>query len=215
MPTTNSTPVLVLGSSSPRRHQLMRYLGVPFTIDPSTIDETPPPNATPSAVALSLAQQKAVDVARRHDDAVVIGADTLVDLDGRILNKPVDVDDAVQMLRMLVGNTHQVHSGIAVWRSGRLLSRVISATVTMHPATDDAIRAYVAGGEPMDKAGAYAAQGEGASLIERVDGPYLAVVGLPLLALRALLLQTGVPLSADVPLLERLERGEMVGLSAS
>ena len=138
----------------------------------------------------------------------MIGADTLVDLDGRILNKPVDAAHAETMLRLLAGNTHQVHTGIAVCHSGRVLSHVETATVTMFPATAEAIRAYVAGGEPMDKAGAYAAQGDGASLIARVEGSYLAVVGLPLLALRALLIAAGVPVAADLPALRRLERGE-------
>ncbi len=205
---------LVLGSSSPRRHQLLGYLGVPFTIDPSTVDETPPPDTPPPDVARILAERKAVDVASRHSGSVVIGADTLVDMNGRILNKPIDGEDAVNMLRTLSGATHLVHSGIAVWRAGRVISRVVSASVTMHPATDAAIRAYVAGGEPMDKAGAYAAQGRGAALIARVDGSYLAVVGLPLLALRLLLLDAGLPLGADTAVLERLERGELIPRSA-
>jgi septum formation protein len=200
----------VLASSSPRRHDLLRFLGLPFAIDPSTIDETPAEHALPREVALSLAERKALDVAPRHPDAVVIGADTLVELQGTIFNKPADTADAIRMLRALTGNSHQVHSGIAVWRAGRIRSRVVSTTVTMHPASDDAIQAYVAGGEPLDKAGAYAAQGEGASLIAAVQGSYLAVVGLPLLALRTLLLDAGVAIAADLPLLERLERGELV-----
>ncbi|MDB5075163.1 MAG: Septum formation protein Maf [Chloroflexi bacterium] len=202
------TPI-VLASSSPRRHALLRYLGVPFSIDPSTIDETPTPGALPIEVALSLAERKANDVAQRHPNAVVIGADTLVDLDGRILNKPIDAEDARRMLRELTGNTHQVHSGIAVWRNGRTLSRVVSSTVNMRPASEETIAAYVAGGEPLDKAGAYAAQGEGAALITGVEGSYLAVVGLPLLVLRELLLDAGVDTNADLAVLERLERGEL------
>jgi septum formation protein len=201
-------PPLVLASVSSRRHELLRHLGLPFTIDPSTIDETPTPGMPPVEVALTLAQRKATDVAARHPNAVVIGADTLVEFDGQILNKPVDAEDAVRMLRALTGNTHLVHSGIAVWRSGHTLSRLASARVTMHAADEATITAYVAGGEPMDKAGAYAAQGEGAALIAGVDGSYLAVVGLPLLALRDLLQEAGVPVDADLPLLERLERGD-------
>jgi septum formation protein len=124
----------VLASSSPRRHQLIQYLGIPFSIDPSNLDETAPADTSPPQVALFLAEQKALDVARRHSGAVVIGADTLVDLRGRILNKPVDAADAEAMLHMLAGNTHQVHTGLAVWRAGHLHSRVVTATVTMHPA---------------------------------------------------------------------------------
>jgi septum formation protein len=201
---------LVLASSSPRRHQLLHYLGVPFSIDPSSIDETAFRDAAPPDVALLLARLKAIDVARRHPDAVIIGADTLVDFQGRILNKPVDAADAMCMLHALTGNTHQVHSGIAVWSAGRVSSRMVSTSVTMRPATDDELAAYVSGGEPLDKAGAYGAQGEGATFIARVDGSYLAVVGLPLLALRELLLDAGVPVDADLAVLERLERGELI-----
>jgi septum formation protein len=175
------------------------------------LDETPPSNASPPQVALFLAEQKALDVARRHPKAAVIGSDTLVDLNGRILNKPVDSADAEAMLHMLTGNTHQVHTGIAVWRAGSMFSRVVTATVTMRPAGDEAIRAYVACGEPMDKAGAYAAQGEGATLIAGVDGSYLAVVGLPLLALREVLIEAGLQVAADVATLERMERGDFTG----
>jgi len=199
---------LVLASSSPRRRDLLRHLGIPFLVDPSAVDETPPAGARPPDVAHTLARYKALDVARRHPDAVVIGADTLVDLDSTILNKPVDAADALRMLRALTGNVHQVHTGIAVWRLGQLHSRVVSSTVTMHPVTEDALAAYVAGGEPLDKAGAYGAQGEGASLIARVQGSYLAVVGLPLLALRELLLEAGMGVDADLTALRRLEGNE-------
>jgi septum formation protein len=201
---------LILASSSPRRHSLLGHLGLPFTIDPSAIDETPPVGAAPAAVALALAEQKAAAVGERSPDAVVIGADTLVDLDGRILNKPRDAADAERMLGLLVGRAHQVHSGVAVWRQGRLRSQVVTATVAMRPATAAEIAAYVAGGEPLDKAGAYAAQGEGASFIESVEGSYLAVVGLPLLVLQALLREAGLRPAADQALLARLERSDIV-----
>jgi septum formation protein len=204
------SPPLVLASSSPRRHDLLRYLGEPFTIDPSTIDETPIPGLLPAELALNLATRKASDVARRHPDAVVIGADTLVDLHGEILNKPVDGADALRMLRVLRGVTHQVHSGIAVWRGGVVRSRVVSTSVTMRAATDEALAAYVANGEPLDKAGAYAAQGDGAALIAGVEGSYLAVVGLPLLALHALLVEAGMAVRADLELVARLEAGEQL-----
>jgi septum formation protein len=202
------SPPLVLASSSPRRHDLLQYLGEPFTIDPSLIDETPIPGLSPADLALSLARHKAIDVARRHQDAVVIGADTLVDLRGQILNKPVDAADAMRMLRALQGDTHQVHSGVAVWRGGNVFSRVVSASVTMHAATDESLAAYVASGEPLDKAGAYAAQGKGAAFISRVEGSYLAVVGLPLFALHDLLLEAGITVRADMALVARLEAGE-------
>ncbi len=201
---------LVLASSSPRRHELLCYLGIPFTVDPSGIDEPLLPGLTPAQQAVRLAEDKARDVAKRHPDAVVIGADTLVDLAGQILNKPYDREDALRMLRLLTGATHLVHSGIAVWHRGVIRSRLVSTAVRMRRADEAAIAAYVATGEPMDKAGAYAAQGEGAALIEDVEGSYLAVVGLPLLALRDLLQQAGMTVPAPLSVLEALERGEQI-----
>jgi len=198
---------LVLASASPRRHELLSYLELPFVIDPSTVDEPSHSAATPSALAGILARAKAADVAARHGGAVVIGADTLVDLDGQVLNKPRDREDAVRMLSLLTGRTHRVHTGIAVVRGSVRLSEVVTAGVTLHSASLAQIEAYVATGEPLDKAGAYAAQGLGAALVERVEGSYLCVVGLPLLALRALLREIGIESAAPLPLLERLERG--------
>jgi septum formation protein len=203
------TPPLVLASSSPRRHALLRYLDLPFVVDPSGIDEDAFAASSPAALAVTLAKAKARDVAARHPEATVIGADTLVDLAGQVLNKPLDGEDAVRMLRMLVGRTHQVHSGIAVWRAGRCATSLVSTAVRMRPADEATIAAYVASGEPLDKAGAYAAQGLGAALIDAVDGSYLAVVGLPLLALRDLLQASGIAVPADAGLLARLERGEL------
>ena len=198
---------LVLASASPRRHKLLSYLELPFVIDPSTVDEPSHSAPTPSALAGILARAKAADVAARHGGAVVIGADTLVDLDGQVLNKPRDREDAVRMLSLLTGRTHRVHTGIAVVRGSVRLSEVVTAGVTLRAASLAQIEGYVATGEPLDKAGAYAAQGLGAALVERVEGSYLCVVGLPLLALRALLREIGIESAAPLPLLERLERG--------
>lgn len=203
-----STPPLILASSSPRRRELLRHLGLPYQIDPSHIDESPLPGLTAPELVRHLAQAKASEVAGRHPGAAVIGADTLVDLDGRILGKPQNPDDALRMLRLLAGRTHCVHTGLAVWRAGQVTNRVVTARVAMRAAEEKALAAYVAGGEPLDKAGAYAAQGEGAALIERVEGSYLAVVGLPLLTLRELLLEAELAVPAALPVLEALERGE-------
>lgn len=201
---------LVLASSSPRRHALLRYLGLPFLIDPSGVDESAFDAPSPAALAVTLAEAKARDVAARHPGATVIGADTLVDLAGQVLNKPLDAQDAARMLGMLAGRTHQVHSGIAVCGAGRCITGLVSATVRMRPSDPAAIASYVATGEPLDKAGAYAAQGAGAALIEGVDGSYLAVVGLPLLALREALIEAGVPVPASPDILAELERGERI-----
>ena len=199
-------PPIILASSSPRRQHLLRFLDLPFDIDPSGIDETPPSGLTPAEVAVYLGRRKALDVAGRHAGATVIGADTLVDLDGRILNKPLDAADAARMLRLLAGRTHLVHSGICVWRSEVARTALVSAAVTMRAASDADIAAYVATGEPLDKAGAYAAQGLGAHLVARIEGSFLAVVGLPLLALRELLLQAGVEVPVPLATLTALEQ---------
>jgi len=206
--TPATPPPLVLASSSPRRHELLRYLEIPFRIEPSGIDESPIPGRTIPELVRALAEAKALQVAASFPDSVVIGADTLVDLDEEILAKPHDSADALRMLRLLTGRTHQVHTGLAVRRANRMLSRVVTASVHMRAASDEALAAYVASGEPLDKAGAYAAQGEGAAFIERVEGSYLAVVGLPLLALRELLLEIGLAVPASLSVLEALERGE-------
>lgn len=181
-------------------------------VDPSTVDEPSHSAPTPEALAGILARAKATDVAMRHVGAVVIGADTLVDLDGDVLNKPRDREDAARMLSLLAGRTHRVHTGIAVVKGGVCISEVVTARVTLRAVSLPQIEAYVATGEPLDKAGAYAAQGLGAALIERVEGSYLCVVGLPLLALRALLRTVGVESVASLPQLERLERGEAAEL---
>ena len=205
-------PLLVLASGSPRRRALLGELGLPFTIDPSNIDEPVLPGLTPPELARELASRKAHSVLRRLPaGALVIGADTLVDLDGQVLNKPVDPDDAARMLRLLAGRSHRVHTGLCLCGEGVEEHAVVSTAVQMRPLTAEMIAAYVAGGEPLDKAGAYAAQGEGAAFIERVEGSFLAVVGLPLLSLRLMLHDAGIAVPARLDRLEALERGEPDG----
>lgn len=199
--------MLVLASSSPRRRDLIRYLELPFVVDPSSVDETSVSAGSPEALALTLAELKARDVATRHPEAVVIGADTLVDLQGQVLNKPADAAEALRMLTLLSGNVHRVHTGIAIRFGDKSLSTTVSSRVHMRLWTVERLRAYVATGEPLDKAGAYAAQGEGAALIERVEGSFLAVVGLPLAALRALLAEVGVVSPVPRTLIDALELG--------
>jgi septum formation protein len=203
----SSLPPLILASGSPRRRELLRHLGIPYEVEPSAIDESPIPGLTPAELVRALALAKARDVASRRPEAVVIGADTLVDLDGHALAKPRDADDALRMLRLLAGRAHQVHTGVAVCRADQVGSRVVSATVYMRRSSDAVLAAYVAGGEPMDKAGAYAAQGEGAVLIDRVEGSFLTVIGLPLLAVRELLGEAGLVSPADQATIEALEYG--------
>lgn len=185
-------PSLVLASGSPRRRELLGLLGVPFIVDPSGADETPPADAPPEEVARLLALVKAREVAARHPSAYVLGADTLVTVDGLILGKPVDAADGARMLRLLAGRAHRVPTGIAlIAPDGTETALVETATVTMHPYTEIAIGAYLATGEPFDKAGAYAVQGAGGALVAAVQGCYTTVVGLPLCRVAALLHDAG------------------------
>lgn len=186
---------VVLASRSPRRVDLLRQLldehGVSdaFDVDPADVDETPRPGETPRGMVLRLAVDKAAAVAARHgdDDIVVIGADTTVDVDGESLGQPADMGEAANMLRRLSGRTHWVHTGVCVMAGARRASRVESARVSMVALTDELLGRYLATGESLGKAGAYAVQGEGAMLVTSVAGSMTAVIGLPLGVLADLL----------------------------
>lgn len=186
--------MLVLASSSPRRRELLGRLGVPFLIDPSSADETPLPGEQAEALAARLALAKAREVAARHAQGLVIGADTVVFRQGRLFGKPGDAAEAMEMLRALRGGPHLVVTGLAVVRAedGVTRTAAVPATVTMRRYSDEEIAAYVATGDPLDKAGAYGAQGRGGRLIARIDGPFLTVVGLPLEELLSLLWELGL-----------------------
>jgi septum formation protein len=189
---------LILASGSPRRRELLGLLGVPFTVDPSGADETPPTGQMPAAVARHLALVKAREVATRHPGAYVLGADTLVAVDDLILGKPADATDAAQMLRVLCGRAHRVPTGVAlIVPDGTETAIVETAIVTMHAFTDIAISSYLATGEPFDKAGSYAVQGAGGALVASVQGCYTTVVGLPLCRVAALLRGAGLALAPD------------------
>jgi septum formation protein len=187
---------LILASASPRRRELLARLGVPFTVVPSEIDERLDGPPTPAAVA-ALALAKARAVAARAAEGVVLGADTVVVVDGVALGKPRDAEDARAMLRRLRGRPHEVITGLAVVEAstGREASDAVVTRVVMAGAGDEAIDAYVATGEPLDKAGAYAIQGRGAELVAGFVGSYSNVVGLPLHATAALLRRFGIALS--------------------
>ena len=194
---TPADRTLVLGSSSPRRRELLARAGVPFEVSAAGIDERAQPGEAPEALALRLACEKALAVARRlapHAPRLVLGADTIVVLEGDVLGKPTDARDAERLLGRLVGRAHRVLTGVAVVASDRLApaSCVVESRVVMRPASHDEIRRYVASGEPLDKAGAYAAQGEGRRFIERIDGSESNVIGLPLEETLALLRDAGL-----------------------
>jgi septum formation protein len=173
---------------------LLRHIGIDFDVVPSEVDEKDHAASTePVLMAEALARAKAEDVASR-EDGLVVGADTIVVIDGEVLGKPVDAAEAVRMLTKLAGRTHTVITGLAVKDSSGGHLRVTHETtqVTMRNLTPQEVVAYVASGEPMDKAGAYAVQGLGALLVERIEGCYFNVVGLPLARLGLMLEEFGV-----------------------
>lgn len=186
------TPHLILASTSPRRRELLGQLGLPFEVVASRFDESllSPLGLHPADYVTQLALGKAAEVAARlaAPEAVVVGADTTVVLDGDVLNKPADPDDAARMLRRLSGRTHEVYTGLCLIHGEHIQTAHAVTAVTFAPLSDDTIAAYVATGEPLDKAGAYGIQGQGLGFIPRIDGDYYNVVGLPLELLRGLLL---------------------------
>lgn len=192
---TASGSTIVLASASPRRSQLLGLAGVAFTVDPPEIDETPRPREDPGEYVGRLAVEKAAAVAGRHPDALlVIAADTTVALGDEIFGKPDDADDARRMLRRLAGRAHEVHTGVAVVRAGRVESAIDTTMVTMEAFGEAEIEWYLATGEPFGKAGAYALQGSGGALVGRVEGSVSNVIGLPMTLLRSLARRQGIEL---------------------
>jgi len=177
---------VVLASRSPRRIELLRSLGLEVVVRPSTYGEEEVAGLAPRELALFHAKEKAREVAASlpREAALVLGADTIVELDGRPFGKPADAAEAGAMLRALSGRTHHVHTGYCLWdrRAGER-SGCVTTNVTFVTLRDEQIEEYIATGEPMDKAGAYGIQGRGALLVDRVDGDFYAVMGLPLATL--------------------------------
>jgi nucleoside triphosphate pyrophosphatase len=184
-------PHLVLASQSPRRAHLLQQLGLHFEIVPAHVDETYRRGETPRAHAERLAREKARVVAGQRPDALVIGSDTVVVLDRNVLGKPTSRQDAIAMLMKLQGRTHRVETGIAVATSAELLSGVETVRVHFRPMNREMAERYVDTNEPMDKAGAYGIQGYGSALVERIEGDYFAVMGLPIGRLLGLLREVG------------------------
>ncbi|HSE66034.1 MAG TPA: nucleoside triphosphate pyrophosphatase [Gemmatimonadales bacterium] len=182
-------PTLTLASASPRRRQLLEMLGIPVEVRPSHIEEQRAPGETPVEYAERLARDKA----RSVKGDLVLGADTIVLLGDDLLEKPGDGDDALAMLRKLQGQTHQVITSVALVSNGTLRQATDISSVTFSPCDDAFLRAYIATGEPMDKAGAYGIQGYGAALVERIDGDFFGVMGLPVRLVLRLLDEAGVP----------------------
>lgn len=175
---------LVLASASPRRQELLRGLGVEFTVVPADVDERELPGEPPIAYVERVARHKAAAVVAAlgtdAGNALVLAADTTVDVDGEILAKPVDDDDARRMLRLMSGRTHQVHTAVVLSGQGQVRAVTVTTDVTFVPLGDDVIDWYLAIGEHRDKAGAYGMQGAGGVLVARIDGSPSNVIGLPL-----------------------------------
>ncbi|EJL43844.1 MULTISPECIES: Maf family protein [Brevibacillus] len=194
--TTEKHDTLILASSSPRRRELLQALGIPFTVMTSDVDETTAPGLSPAQVVEELSLRKAKEVAARLTEGVVLGSDTIVVLDGHILGKPADEADAFRMLSMLQGREHTVYSGVALIdaASGRSEVAHSHTDVKIRPLSEAEIKSYIATKEPMDKAGSYAIQGIGATIVEGITGDYFTVVGLPLCLTSKLLARFGMPI---------------------
>jgi septum formation protein len=185
---------IVLASGSPRRKELLAGLGLEFTIRPSDVDEEIQGSYSPAEIVTLLAQRKADAIAQEVKEGLIIGSDTIVVLNEEVLGKPKNEADAFSMLTTLQGNVHTVYSGVVVIdaETGLFKAGHQSTKVKMRPINDIEIRQYIATKEPMDKAGAYAIQGLGATLVESIEGDYFTVVGLPLLLTAQYLQKFGV-----------------------
>ncbi len=184
---------MVLASASPRRQELLGFYGIPFEVVPSGADEAA--EGPGHEQVRELAKRKCLDVAARCPGRLVLAADTLVCVEDQVLGKPQNEEDALRMLRLLSGRSHQVHTGICIGcPDGRVIDRVATTKVTFLPVGDDLLRRYIATGEPMDKAGAYAIQGRAGAFISSIEGSPTNVIGLPLELLTELFSQLGLPL---------------------
>lgn len=177
---SHRTVRVILASQSPRRRELLTLIGIPHEVRPADVDESVWPGEAPIPHCERLAKDKVQTIAAREPDAVVIGSDTIVVINDTILGKPQTPQEAVAMLTQLSGKTHTVYTAVAAAWNGAIVSGVEQVAVTFRPLTAAQIDAYVRTGEPMDKAGAYGIQGFGATNIERIDGDYFSVMGLPL-----------------------------------
>ncbi len=190
---------IILASASPRRRDLLRQIGINFTTISADVDERIQPGEPPEAYAVRVALDKARVAARRAGAGIVIAADTIVVFDDEILGKPADVQDAERMLTTLSGRIHRVITGLAITdaATGKSLTGTSVTKVWFRELSADEIAAYIASGEPLDKAGAYGIQEKGALFVSRIDGCYFNVVGLPLSLLGELLREFGIDMSSS------------------
>lgn len=182
----------ILASASPRRKELLTSAGFTYEVHPADIEEKIPCGTPTESVAEVLAKQKAESVLEKYPDAVVLGSDTIVVLDRKILGKPHDKTEASEMLHSLSGRKHQVYTGLCVCSKNKTVSLTSCTDVYFHKLSDELINAYIETGEPMDKAGAYGAQGLGSILVEKIDGDFFTVMGLPIAESVRLLAEFGI-----------------------
>jgi septum formation protein len=190
----NQPKTIILASSSPRRRELLAKIGLHFDVDPSDYPEDLNQCLEPYELARTLAEGKALSVARKNPDALIIAADTFGVLHGRILGKPHTADEACKMLRTLSGKSHRVITGLAVLdsTSHKIITRIVETRVYIKKLNQEEINSYVKTGEPLDKAGAYAIQGLGSVIVKKIVGDYYNVMGLPLQVLAEILSEFGI-----------------------
>jgi len=172
--------MLILASNSPRREKLLKDAGFDFIVEPSHLEETNDEKLKPQDMAIELAKMKAIHVAAKHPEDVIIGADTIVVFDNKVLGKPKDENDAYRMLKLLSGERHIVYTAVALVRGEKIKAFVSATEVTMKSVSDLEIWDYIKTGEPMDKAGSYGIQGDGGKLVDHYKGDFFTIVGLPL-----------------------------------
>ena len=194
MPPSNNMKTIILASASPRRKELLKIIGLKFKVEPSNFEENVSSQSEPHELAKSLSFGKARLVAKNHKRALVIAADTFIVFEGRILGKPHTETAAIEMLETINGKTHSVITGFTIidTERRRTLSRSVETKVHLKELSSDEINAYVESKEPLDKAGAYAIQGLGSVIVDRIEGDYFNVIGLPLSALAESLKEFGV-----------------------
>lgn len=190
--------MLYLASQSPRRSDLLRSIGVDFKVEPAqNFKEIEHSNQLAHELVLINAEGKAQEIAQKHPESLVLGVDTVGAFHDHVLEKPKDKDDAFRMLKMLQGTTHEVLSGLCLIQASKKRTHIESTHITFLPLTDEEIWAYIETGEPMDKAASYAAQGIGGLFIEKIEGDYFNVVGLPLYRLNLMLKEFDINLLTD------------------
>lgn len=187
---------IILASASPRRKELLGKIGLVFKVDPSDYPEDLVSPLKPEELVINISQNKARAVASKYPDALIIAADTIGVIGKRVIGKPHTGLEAIAMLKFLSGRSHQVITGLSVMdsKSGKIVSRMVQTRVYFKKLSDSEVRRYVATGEPLDKAGAYAIQGLGSLMVEKINGDYYNVMGLPLNALSQILQEFGVNL---------------------